>query len=138
MTTLKDLTRAELIAAGDMFGSNTNPAMNKADLVKELESDGVTYEDYIALVNAASDAEDPAVLPQLDDAPLENKVEAPADSDFLLKMTRKNFTYQVRGYQFTKQHPFALVSEDDADYLIEEVGGFRPATPKELAQFYGN
>jgi hypothetical protein len=134
---LKELTKPELLAAGEMFGSDTNNAMNKAELVKQLETDGVTYDDYMALVNTASEAVEPE-FPELEDGPLENAVKAPDKTDFLLKMTRKNFTYQIRGYQFTRQHPFALVSEDDADYLIEEVGGFRPATPKELAQFYGN
>jgi hypothetical protein len=135
--TLKDLTKEELLAAGNMFASATSNAMNKPEIIKVLEEDGVTYEDYMDLVNATSEAQEVDV-PVLDDEPLENAVEAPEKADFLLKMTRKNFTYQIRGYQFTKQHPFALVSEDDADYLIEEVGGFRPATPKELAQFYGN
>jgi hypothetical protein len=51
-------------------------------------------------------------------------------------MIRANNTYQIRGYTFKQSHPFALVKEKDADYLIEVDGGFRMASPKEAREFY--
>jgi hypothetical protein len=55
----------------------------------------------------------------------------------LVKMTRRNWSYQTRGYYFTRDHPFQLVAEDDADYLVEEDGGFQIASPKEAREYYG-
>jgi hypothetical protein len=65
------------------------------------------------------------------------RVSLDAVGPVLIKMTRPNFSYEIRGYKFTKQHPYVLVEEDDADYLIETDGGFRLASPKELRDFYG-
>lgn len=59
----------------------------------------------------------------------------PADK-ILVKMTRENFSYEVKGYRFTKEHPFLAVDADDADWLIENEDGFRPASPKEAREFY--
>jgi hypothetical protein len=55
----------------------------------------------------------------------------------LLKMNRENGTFTVRGYKFTKQHPYALVKADDAEYIVENIEGFYYASPKEAQEFYG-
>ena len=55
----------------------------------------------------------------------------------LLKMERENGSYEVRGYKFTKQHPYALVKSTDAEYIVENIEGFYYASPKEAAEFYG-
>lgn len=54
----------------------------------------------------------------------------------LMKMVRENFYYEVAGYAFSKEHPFVLVDSKTADYLTEKEEGFRPASPKEAADFY--
>lgn len=54
----------------------------------------------------------------------------------LMKMERENPRYDIRGHKFTQDHPFALVDENDAEYIIENVEGFRYATPKEARDFY--
>jgi hypothetical protein len=59
------------------------------------------------------------------------------DQPFLLKMTRENAVYQTRGYEFTEEHPYALVSAADAQWILENEKGFRQAFPQELADFYG-
>ena len=51
-------------------------------------------------------------------------------------MTRRNHSYEVRGYKFTRQHPFVPVTEEDAEWLVEKGGGFRPATNREIKEFY--
>jgi hypothetical protein len=53
-----------------------------------------------------------------------------------LKMTRKNPTFEVRGVKFTRENPFALVKEEDVDYLIEVVGGFEVARRSEVERYY--
>ena len=54
----------------------------------------------------------------------------------LLKMNRENGTYEVRGYKFTKAHPFALVSSDDAAFITSHISGFSYATPAEAQEYY--
>ena len=133
---LNELNKDELKAVGDMFGSELKSSMSKAEQLKVLEEDGVTVELYNTMIQEAEDQEE-------DEAELEEKrvqpVELDADDDdvTVVKMTRKNATYEVRGYRFTRQHPFAVVREDDAEWLVANGGGFRPATKKELAEFYG-
>lgn len=61
---------------------------------------------------------------------------APSDQ-YLLKMVRDNPLFQTRGYTFTEEHPYALVSAEDAQYILEHEDGFRQAFPAELAEFYG-
>ncbi len=55
----------------------------------------------------------------------------------LIKMDRENPTYQIRGYTFTGDHPFAIVDSENAEYIVSYVEGFRYATPKEAQEFYG-
>lgn len=56
---------------------------------------------------------------------------------FLIKMVRDNPVFEVRGVRFTQSHPYALVPEGMADYLLTREDGFRMATPGELREFYG-
>jgi len=54
----------------------------------------------------------------------------------LLKMTRNNPIYEVRGYRFTRQMPYVFVDNDDVDFLIEVEGGFTVAKPSEVEKFF--
>lgn len=56
---------------------------------------------------------------------------------YLIKMTRENPLFETRGHRFTKEHPYALVSAADAQYILAKEDGFRQAFPDELAEFYG-
>lgn len=58
------------------------------------------------------------------------------DQPVLLKMERGNYIYQVRGYNFTKAHPFVLVERSDADFILSNIFGFRVATPEEVRKYY--
>src|SRR4051812_44198765 len=128
-----ELNKDELKAVGDMFGSDLKSSMSKADQIKLLEEDGVTVSLYNQMLSESEDHQE-------DEEELSERVSAPAldDEDVtVLKMTRKNASYEIRGYRFTRNNPFALVRDDDVDTLVEKVGGFRPATKRELAEFYG-
>jgi len=77
-----------------------------------------------------------------DDAPGQIVVAQPAvvaapNDQYLLKMTRENPLFQTRGYEFTEEHPYALVTPADAQWILEHEDGFRQAYPQELAEFYG-
>lgn len=132
-----ELNKDELKAVGDMFGSELKSSMSKAEQLKVLEEDGVTVQMYNTVVTETEEEKD---LADQDDTPLdrpEAEVDENEDEITVLKMERKNHSYEIRGYRFTRQNPFAVVRDADAEYIVENVRGFRPATKKELAEFYG-
>lgn len=54
----------------------------------------------------------------------------------LVKMVSDNFSFLTGdAVRFTKQHPFQLVEEHEANLLISQ-GGFRKASPQELIDYY--
>lgn len=55
----------------------------------------------------------------------------------LIKMTRNNPVYEVRGYRFTRIMPFVFVKNEDVDFLCEVEGGFTVAKPSEVEKFFG-
>jgi len=62
-----------------------------------------------------------------------------ADRTIVIKMTRDNYSFRIatptKEFTFTKKHPFAVVSPDEADWILEEEG-FQIASPKEAREFY--
>jgi hypothetical protein len=57
---------------------------------------------------------------------------------YLMKMVRDNPRIDFPGrVSFTQEHPYQLVDEEMADYLLTKETGFRQATPGELREFYG-
>lgn len=134
----QELTVKELRPLAEMFAVDLGTLTKKADIIKEIEENGVTFEMYAATLEpeeeelAELDLEEPVEeLPEVID-------EEPVSDQVLIKMIRQNHSYEVLNYRFSRTHPFVLVSEDDADYLVEEDGGFRIATPRELREFYGD
>lgn len=72
-------------------------------------------------------------------APKPKKEElAPPDPEqsVLVKMERENPLFVIIGKTFTREHPFVLMSPGEAQHIFDHTEGFRPATPKELAEFY--
>lgn len=134
------LTIPELRGVAEQFAVDIpDKVKSKPAIIKAIEDDGVTYQMYKSmLVPAAEEEPDLAETneSELDDGPYERQLDD-EDPTTVIKMTRKNNSYEVRGYRFTRQHPYAVVSDDDAEYLIEFGGGFRPASKKEILEFYG-
>ena len=79
----------------------------------------------------AKPVEEEVVIRVKEDIPLST------NEKYLIKMTRDNLQFNVKGVKFTQEHPYALVSPDVADYLLTKEDGFRQATPSELREFYG-
>lgn len=134
----RELTVAELQDVADAFGVDFESGSNKNSKISELAENGVTIEMWNEITAAAEPDEENAPEEDDDDdvRPEPPRVEKPEDDKVLVKMTRFNNTYHIRGYQFSRQHPFALVTEDDADYLCRVDGGFQMATPREAREFY--
>jgi hypothetical protein len=130
-----NLTKADLLEVVEMFGTDVRPSASKADIIAALLEDGVDYETYEKFNAKADDEEDNSDAeekqPEAKEAPVKED-----EPQVLLRMTRGNGTFEIRGYRFTREHPYALVSEENADYLIEEIGGFRIASPREAKEFY--
>ena len=125
----------------------------KKVLLAALVESGVTWADYVA--QHPEVAPEPAVVtttdmgartdalsvePVVEEEVVIRTAEAPKPQvreKFLIKMVRDNAVYEVKGVRFTAQHPYALVPEGMANYLLEREDGFRMATPSELREFYG-
>ncbi len=128
--TVKDLKEV-----AEYFGVDISSAKGKEAIIAEINADGVEYADAVRLVLAP---DEPAEV---------EEVVAPAQviddntATVVVKMTRKNPTYEAeahgRVYRFTKENPFVLLREDDADVILEREEGFRVASPKEVREFYG-
>lgn len=139
---LDDYTKEELLAYAEQFGVEARHSMTKAAILKAFEEDGVDFQLVSGYNKSVEeyDAKDLGLHPttegELEQTAPVVEVEEDDEDLVLVKMTRLNGTYEIRGYHFTKEHPFALVKEDDADYLIERDGGFRMASPKEARAYY--
>jgi len=67
--------------------------------------------------------------------PAASKTVVPEDRS-LIKMTRNNPVYEVRGYRFTREMPYVFVDAADVDFLVEIEGGFAVAKPSEVESFF--
>lgn len=124
------MKKEDLLKIADEYGVDTKPTDTKAVIIAALAEDGVNWDD-VAKVDKTVAAQD-AIIKE------EKAVEKANGPKQLLKMLRGNSSYEIRGVRFTKEHPFALVPEDDAEFITEnDPDGFRYATPKEAAEYYG-
>lgn len=147
----EDFKVAELrTLADEEFAVEVGEKASKPEVLAALVENGVTWDMYLDLHPELKDVEveTPAGVvtsTQMQEQPVQEEVrivvkeEVPLQSreEWLIKMTRANPLYEVRGQKFTQENPFALVSPADAEYLLTKEDGFRQATPSELQQYYG-
>lgn len=126
--------------------------ITKKEIIAALKRDGVTWEMYKEAFPSVFDQDDvdpDEALPTLDGKEYEDEEEdeeeektaikqfkAGPKKQVLVKMTRANGSFQIRGYNFTREHPYLPVNEDDAVYLTEEQRGFKIANPREVEEYY--
>lgn len=109
-----------------------NNAKNKAELLAILTEEGVTYELYSETLEKS----DPAA-PEVNELPKPEKAERdPNEKDVLVKMDRPNFRFDAKGFTFTKEHPYVVMTETEAQSIFDDFDGFRIATPKEAKEYY--
>jgi len=129
---------AELKNIADEFGVEIDGVTTKTAIINELQDNGVTFELYNktqSLVENTASAEE---VFSVHGARTDNAKKPERSEDMLLvKMERSNLVYELYGVRFTKDHPYALVDMDTAQQIFEVGEGFRPATPKELQDYYG-
>ena len=123
---------SELKKVAEDFGVEAEELKTKKDIIAALAEEGVSWGVYEKTIKAVEEAAEEAdeVLPRFDP-----QKEQPKDS-VLVRMTRANFRYDIMGHTFTKDHPFAVMSEKDAQEIFDKEDGFRIATPKEAQEFY--
>ena len=130
--------------ATEEFGVEVAPTAGVDEISAALVEKGVTWDMAVQFDAVAADIDraekaengDTSEKPKRGrPAKAENK--EPEKSTDLLRMLRENRRYEVRGYKFTKEDPFALVDSDTAAWIVENVEGFRYATPKEAKEYYG-
>jgi hypothetical protein len=122
------LKLGELRLAADAFAVDLDGVSGKAAIIKEIEDNGVTWEMYVNEFEQGDPSDSPT--------PVSATPEKPAGPEMLVRMDRRNPVYEVCGVRFTSEHPFALVSESIAQDIFDSTEGFRPATPRELEEYY--
>lgn len=123
----------ELRAVANEFAVDIDPKDNRSVIITKMGENGVTWDYYQKSLGVEAEAPARVATPVASfDAP----VVSDDEEKVLLRMTRANGTFQVRGVTFTRSNPYAIVRERDADYILEKYEGFRIASPKEVREFY--
>lgn len=127
-------TKPQIIAALAENGVSWEMAKTydkNAAAVEEVEEPSAP----VGVITAAQTKAEPArEVVEVEVAP----VEVPAQPEVvLIKMDRENPRYDIRGYRFTRDNPFALVKTEDADFILGHEDGFKMASPGEAKEFYG-
>jgi hypothetical protein len=125
------LKLAELKQIAEDFAVDIEKTGGKKDIIAALAEEGVTWAIYKKAKGIEEEEKEMnETLPKA--AP-----KAVSKEDMVLvKMTRENFSYETRGYTFTKTHPFVAMDKDTAQAIFDKEEGFRLATPKEVQEFY--
>lgn len=120
----------EEIKKEDYEGIEIPPEPSDDDPIVESPTEGIVTTSTLRHEEEAAPAPTQAV------APVAPQGVAVAPTEVLLRCDRKNATFQILTYEFTREHPFKLVSAKDADYIVRNVPGFRPALQSEVEEFY--
>lgn len=120
---LNSLNKEELAKLASKADVELDGDETKPQMIAKLKENNVGYEFYKkAFIEAESDNEETSALF--------------GNSDVLIKMERKNPTFQAYGVTFTREHPYAIVNELTAQQIIDNHEGFRLASPAEAKAFY--
>ena len=111
--------------------------LTRAVIIAALVQDGVTWDMYKEAFPDVEDIPDePATEPNSDDTAAAAAREIFKEPTVLLKMDRMNPHLEIRGYTFSRLHPFVPVREADAEYILQHEEGFKIAMPSEAEEFY--
>jgi len=159
---LKD---AELREVAELFGVDLSDCVNSKNKIDPtlaaaaFNEDGVTWDMYAEMLAKREEArlaaaaeeelerqrlanvikEEKVMEPEVE--PVEDEVivtrrRTPREKDVLVKMDRQNPHFEVAGKTFTKDHPFVICTEDEAQAIFDLEHGFHIATPREAAEYY--
>jgi hypothetical protein len=122
---------AELKQIAEDFAVDISGLGGKKDIVAALSEEGVTWAIYKKAKGIEEEEKEmndtlPKAAPKV-----VNK-----EDMVLVKMTRANYSYEIMGHRFTKEHPFVAMDKDTAQAIFDKEEGFRLATPVEVQEFY--
>ena len=127
-----DLKLADLKSVADNFGVEIPEKISKNDLILLLEEEGVSFQMYEKFVNADKT--------EIDAGPAPARINIKKEDAILVRMDRANYSYQIATSQgvvtFTAEHPFVAVPASVAQEIFDYHAGFRPATPREVQEYY--
>lgn len=127
-----DLKVTELRKVADSFAIDVAGLKSKSEIIAALEEEGISWQMYAKFDNAEKqDIE----VPEIEKKKREQKI-MKTTSQVLVKMERNNHSYQTNGFEFSQEHPFVAMSEDDAQKIFDTQQGFRLATPREAQEYY--
>jgi hypothetical protein len=119
---LSSLNKEELAKLANKADVELDGSETKNQMIAKLKENNVGYEFYKKAFIEEEDSDE--------DQPLFS------NSDILIKMERKNPTFQAYGVTFTREHPYAIVNNQTAQLIIDNYEGFRVASPAEAKAFY--
>ena len=122
---------AELKQIAEDFAVDIAEQKGKKDIIAALAEEGVTWAIY-----QKSKAIEEEELEMNETLPKAAPKVVKEEDMVLVKMTRANFSYEIRGYTFTKEHPFVAMDKDTAQAIFDKEEGFVLATPAEVQEFY--
>jgi len=127
------LKLADLKNVADSFGVDLPSKISKNDLILLLEEEGITYQMYDKFANVEKEEVSAEVGQPA-------RLNLSKENSILVKMDRENYSYQIGTPQgavtFTKEHPFVALPESVAQDVFDYHQGFRPATPREVQDYY--
>jgi len=127
-----DLKVTELRKVADSFAIDVAGLKSKSEIIAALEEEGISWQMYAKFDNAEKqDIE----VPEIEKKKREQKI-MKTTNQVLVKMERNNHSYQTNGFEFSQEHPFVAMSEDDAQKIFDTQQGFRLATPREAQEYY--
>jgi hypothetical protein len=127
------LKKDDLLRIAEEFGTDIKPTDTKAIIIAALNEDGVTWEQAAVFDQAVAERDEILKIGKM----IAEEDAKAAEAKVLLKMNRANGSYEIRGYKFTRTHPYGIVAESDALWITDNIEGFRYATPREASEFYG-
>jgi len=129
----KNLNKAELLKVAKFFDVDVTEDNTRPEILAALEESNVSWANYKKFVEPEQETEESFSEPTTETVGFNKMV--------LIKMERKNPTFEILGHKFTKDQPFQVVSESEAQDIIDAAealgGGFRIATPAEAKSYFG-
>lgn len=124
----RSLKKSDLLDAALFFEVHVTDDDTKEEILAALDEKEISWNNYKKFYLREED-------------PQSTDISSELNNMVLLKMDRKNPTFDIFGRRFTQKQPFQVVSEDEAQEIIDATedmgGGFRIASPSEARKYFG-
>jgi hypothetical protein len=112
----------ELQGVAHFFEIDITENDTKKEIITKLQENGRTYSVYKKFTEEQQSVSE--------------GTEIQFGKTILLKMARLNPSFEAYGYKFTKTHPYQVMSQEDAQKIMDTYEGFIIASPDEAKSFY--